>query len=111
LLLRGIFSNPDGKILPGLYARVRVPVKESNAFLVPQEAVVNDQAGSYVLVIDQENVVQRTNVKTGTLADHLRVIEDGLTGKEWIVVKGIQKAFPGRKVTPEKQDLAKAAKR
>jgi RND family efflux transporter MFP subunit len=111
LLLRGIFSNPDGKILPGLYARVRVPIKERIAFLVPQEVVVDDQAGSYVLVINQENVVQRTNVKTGTLADHLRVIEDGLTGKEWIVVKGIQKAFPGRKVTPEKQDLAKAAKR
>ena len=111
LLLRGIFSNPDGKILPGLYARVRIPIKEKVAFLVPQEAVGDDQAGSFVLVINQENVVQRTNVKTGTLADQLRVIEEGLTGKEWVVTKGVQKAFPGRKVTPEKQDLAKAAKR
>ncbi len=103
LLLRGIFSNPDGKILPGLYARVRVPIKEKVAFLVVQEAVGEDQAGSYVLVINEENVVQRIGVKTGTLVDHLRVIEEGLTGKEWVVVKGVQKAFPGRKVTPEKQ--------
>ena len=69
LLLRGIFSNPDGKILPGLYARVRVPVKERVAFLVPQEAVGYDQAGSYVLVVNQENVVERIGVRTGTLVD------------------------------------------
>ncbi|HUJ89219.1 MAG TPA: efflux RND transporter periplasmic adaptor subunit [Syntrophorhabdales bacterium] len=103
LLLRGIFSNPQGKILPGLYARVRVPIREKVVFLLPQEAVGDDQAGSYVMVINQENVVQRTNVKTGTTADHMRVIEEGLTGKEWVVVNGVQKAFPGRKVTPEKQ--------
>ena len=103
LLLRGIFSNPQGKILPGLYARVRVPIREKVVFLLPQEAVGDDQAGSYVMVINQENVVQRTNVKTGTTVDHMRVIEEGLTGKEWVVVNGVQKAFPGRKVTPEKQ--------
>jgi RND family efflux transporter MFP subunit len=109
LLMRGIFSNPDGKILPGLYARVRVPIKEKVALLVPQEAVGDDQAGSYVLVTNGENVVQRTNVKTGTLAAGMRVIEEGLTGKEWVVVNGVQKAFPGRKVTPEKREPAKGA--
>ena len=109
LLLRGIFSNPDGKILPGLYARVHVPVKERAAFLVPQEAVGYDQRGSYVLVVNEENVVQRFGVKTGTLVDHLRVIEEGLTGKEWVVIKGIQKAIPGRQVTPERQDLRTSA--
>ena len=55
LLLRGIFPNPDGKILPGLYARVHVPVKEGAAFLVPQEAVGYDQRGSYVLVVNEKN--------------------------------------------------------
>lgn len=105
LLLRGIFSNPDGKILPGLYARVHVLVKERVAFLVPQEAVGYDQRGSYVLAINQENVVDRFGVRTGTQVDNLRVIEEGLTGKEWVVIKGTQKAIPGRRVTPERQDL------
>ena len=105
LLLRGIFSNPDGKILAGLYARVHVPVKEKVAFLVPREAIGYDQRGSYVLAINQENGVERFGVKTGTLVDNLRVIEEGLTGKEWVVIKGTQKAIPGRRVTPEKQDL------
>jgi RND family efflux transporter MFP subunit len=105
LLLRGIFPNPDGKILPGLYARVRVPVKEGPALLLPQEAIGYDQRGPYVLVVNAENVVQRVGVRTGTLVNHLRVVEEGLTERDWVVVKGVQKAIPGRRVTPEKQDL------
>jgi RND family efflux transporter MFP subunit len=105
LLMRGIFSNPDGKILPGLYARVRVTVKERPAFLVPQEAIGYDQRGSYVLVVNENNLVQRLSVKTGALVDHFRVVEEGLKRKEWVVVKGIQKAVPGRPVTPERQEL------
>jgi RND family efflux transporter MFP subunit len=110
LLLRGIFPNPDGKMLPGLYARVRVPIKEGPALLVPQEAVGYDQRGTYLLVVDQKNGVQRAGVRTGVQVDHLRVIEEGLTGKEWVVVKGVQKAIPGRPVTPEKADLRTPAK-
>jgi RND family efflux transporter MFP subunit len=102
LLLRGVFSNPDGKILPGLYARVRVPVKKGPALLVPQEAVGYDQRGSYVLVVSEKNVVERATVRTGTLVDGLCVIEEGLTQKEWVVTKGVQKAIPGRQVTPER---------
>jgi RND family efflux transporter MFP subunit len=104
LLLRGIFPNPDGKILPGLYARVRVPVKEGPALLLPQEAIGYDQRGPYALVVNEENVVQRASLRTGTLVNHLRVVEEGLTEKDWVVIKGVQKATPGRRVTPEKQD-------
>jgi RND family efflux transporter MFP subunit len=105
LLMRGILSNRAGRILPGLYARVRVPVKEGPAFLLPQEAIGYDQRGSYVLAVNQENRVERFGVRTGTLVDNLRVVEEGLTGKEWVVMRGIQKAIPGKRVTPEKQDL------
>ena len=110
LLLRGIFPNPDGKMLPGLYARVRVPVKEGPSLLVPQEAIGYDQRGTYVLIVDEKNGVQRAGIRTGVLVDHLRVIEEGLTGKEWVVVKGIQKAVPGRSVTPDKADLKNPVK-
>ena len=105
LLVRGIFPNADGKILPGLYARVHVPVKEKVAFLVPQESIGSDQRGSYVLVVNHENIVQRTGVTIGAAVDNLRAIEEGLSGKEWVVIKGLQKAVPGRPVTAEKQDL------
>jgi RND family efflux transporter MFP subunit len=109
LLLRGVLPNPGGKILPGLYARVRVPVKEGPALLVPQEAVGYEQRGFYVLVVDEKNMVQRVGVKTGVLLDHLRVVEEGLTGKEWVVIKGVQKAIPGRVVSPERVDLGTSA--
>ncbi len=104
LLLRGVFPNADGKILPGLYARVRVPLKQGPALLVPQEAIGFDQRGSYVLVAKEDHVVERVSVKTGTQVDHLRVIEEGLTGKEWVVTKGVQKAIPGRQITPEREN-------
>jgi RND family efflux transporter MFP subunit len=109
LLLRGVFSNPDGKILPGLYSRIRVPVKKGPTLLVPQEAIGYDQRGSYVLIVNEHNAVQRVSVKTGTSVDHLQAIEEGLTGKEWVVIKGVQKAIPGRQVTPEKQELVASA--
>jgi len=101
LLMRGIFPNPAGKILPGLYARVRVPVEKKTALLVPEVAIGNDQQGSYVLIVNEKNGVERRSVKTGTAVDNLRVIEEGLKGEERVIVKGLLRAIPGRQVTPE----------
>lgn len=102
LLLRGVIPNPDLKILPGLFARVRAPVGEQKpALLVPQIAVGYDQLGPYVLVVDDRNAVERRNVQVGTLVDDRRVITQGLTGKEWVIVKGLLQAIPGKLVTPE----------
>ena len=103
LLLRGIFRNVDGKILAGLYARVQVPIKEKDALLVPQEAIGYDQRGPYVVTVNGENKVNRIGIKTGALVGNLRIVDEGLKGKEWVVVKGMQKAIPGRQVTPERQ--------
>jgi RND family efflux transporter MFP subunit len=109
LLLRGIFRNKEGKILPGLYARLHVPVKEADAFLVPEEAMGYDQRGPYVMVVNSGNVVKRIGVRRGSSIDDLRVVEEGLSGNEWVVVKGTQKAVPGRQVRPEKQSRGKKA--
>ena len=106
LLLRGILPNPDGKILPGLFAQVRVPLQlERPALLVPQETVDRDQSGAHVLVVDEKNLVKRLSVKTGAVVDHSEVIEEGLTGSEWIIVKGHLKAAPGKQVTPVREGV------
>jgi len=102
LLMRGILPNRDGGILPGLYARVRVPLEQKAAFLVPEVAIGHDQQGSYVFVVNEKNVVERRSVKTGPAVEALRAIDDGLTGKEWVVVNGLLRAGPGRHVTPER---------
>jgi RND family efflux transporter MFP subunit len=107
LLMRGILPNRDGTILPGLYARVRVPLEQKPAFLVPEVAIGHDQQGAYVFVVNEKNVVERRGVKTGPAVDSLRAIDDGLTGKEWVIVNGLLKAGPGRQVTPEREGEAR----
>ena len=104
LLLRGVLPNPDGKILPGLFARVRVPLQlERPSLLVPQEAVDRDQLGAHVLVVDEKNLVKRLSVKAGAVVDQWEVIEEGLAGSEWIIVKGHLRAVVGKQVTPERE--------
>jgi len=103
LLMRGILPNADGRILPGLYTRVRVPLEQRSALLVPEVAIGHDQQGSYVLVVNDKNVVERRNVTTGAAVESRRVIGTGLTGGEWVVVNGVLKAAPGRTVAPERE--------
>jgi RND family efflux transporter MFP subunit len=105
LLMRGIFPNPGGKILPGLYARVQVPLERKERFLVPDVAIGSDQQGTYVLIVDERNVVERRSIKVSLSVDNLRAIEEGLSGNEWIVVNGLLKAVPGRKVTPDREAI------
>ena len=102
LLMRGILPNRDGGILPGQYARVRVPLEQKTSLVVPDVAIGHDQQGAYVFVVNEKNVVERRGVKTGPAVDALRAIDDGLTGKEWVVVNGLLRAGPGRHVTPER---------
>ena len=111
LLLRGIFPNPDGVILPGLFARVRGPVvgSEKTALLVPEVALGYDQQGSYVLVVDDKNTVERRSVKVGTQVDDRRVIQEGVKGDEWVIISGLLRAIPGSQVTPVRKPLTGAA--
>jgi RND family efflux transporter MFP subunit len=100
LLMRGVFSNPSGRILPGLFTRVQVPLEKKAAFLLPEAAIGSDQQGDYVLVVNERHIVERRPVKTGLQIGSMRVIEQGLNGKEWVIAIGILKAAPGRQVTP-----------
>jgi RND family efflux transporter MFP subunit len=107
--LRGIFPNADGKILPGLYARLKGPVVGSQhmALLVPEVALGYDQLGSYVLVVGEKNIVQRRGVVMGVREGDHRVISKGLTGDEWVIISGQLRAFPGRPVKPLTVEEAK----
>ncbi|MDH3830597.1 MAG: efflux RND transporter periplasmic adaptor subunit [Gammaproteobacteria bacterium] len=107
--LRGIFVN-DGRppaLLPGLFARIRVPVDQrADMLLVTERAVAQDQGGSYLLVVDNENKVGRRSVATSQVVDGLVVIEEGLSKDDRVVVKGVQRARPGFEVTPEPVDMS-----
>jgi len=103
LMLRAILHNPKDVILPGMFTRVRVPVAEPKmALLVPEVALGYDQQGPYVLIVNDQKVVERRGVKLGPKVDNNRVITQGLKGDERVIVNGLMRAIPGRKVTPEK---------
>jgi multidrug efflux system membrane fusion protein len=106
LRVRAIFPNKKNLLVPGLFGRVRVPLEERKALLVPELAVGFAQAGRYVLVVNKEHVVEQRLVKTGRLEGTLRIIEKGLKQDEWVVVNGIQRARPGGKVTPKESSIA-----
>ena len=105
LLVRGIFPNPEGMIMPGIYARIRIPTVAGPALLVPQEAVGHDLRGAYLLVVNGENKVERRNVTTGAREDQFQVIRAGLREDEWVVIKGTLRAVLDKPVNPEKFNL------
>jgi RND family efflux transporter MFP subunit len=104
LMLRAILRNPKAVILPGLFVRVRVPVDDEKMLLVvPETAISYDQMGPFVRVVNDKNLVERRGVKLGNRVETDRVILEGLTGEDWVVVAGLLRAIPGKPVTPEKQ--------
>lgn len=100
--VRGIFPNPDHFILPGLFARIRVPIgTQQDALLVPEQALGADQQGRYLLVVNKDNVVEYRPVRLGAKQDGKCVIEEGLKPDDRVIVSGIQRALPGAKVEPK----------
>jgi len=106
---RAVFANPDHVIVAGLFARVRVPFTRERATLVPDIAAQADQGGSYLLVVDDHDTVQYRRVELGPLIEgDLRVVRSGLSGGEWIVVNGLQRARPGSMVKPKRETATPA---
>ena len=88
--------------------RVRVPtdVTDKAALLVPDRVVAEDQAGKYILVVGKDDMVEQRRVTTGMLLPGgLRVIDNGLTPDDRVVVSTNGRAIPGRKVTPKETTI------
>jgi RND family efflux transporter MFP subunit len=111
LQVRGVFENANHALLPGMFARIRVPFApgKSEALLVPDQALGADQAGSYLLVVGKDDVVQQRSVQTGQLVGQLRVITSGITADDPVVVSGNQRAIPGEKVAPQTRTITAEA--
>lgn len=100
--LRGRFDNSDELLSPGMFVRIRLPIgKPYEAILVAEEALGTDQGQKFVYVVNEANKVEYRRIKIGRLHSGLRVIQDGLTTGEKIIVSGLQRARPGIEVTPE----------
>jgi RND family efflux transporter MFP subunit len=106
LRARALFANEEVKLVSGMYGKILLPNEVENALLVPDLAVLQDMAGSYVLSVNSSNIVESIYVKKGPLVGTQRVIEEDptkdrhLTTSDLIVVNGLQRARPGIPVTP-----------
>jgi len=106
LQLRGIFPNHDLSVLPGLFARVRVPSPEKrNALLVPGDAINFDQQGEYLLVVNSGDVVERRGIKSGFQVGTMMVVNEGLKPDDLVIVEGLMQAIPGARVSPRQTTL------
>lgn len=104
ILVRGLFQNPTQALLPGFFARVRMPMGlgPENAMLVPNRVIAEDQAGRYVLVVNKDNVVEERRIVQGMLLPGgLRAITKGLTPEDRVVLTTSGRAVPGGKVVPK----------
>jgi RND family efflux transporter MFP subunit len=108
ILARGIFSNPDRALLPGFFVRIRIPSGrvDQNALLVPDRVIGMNQAGRFLLVLNNDNVVEQRKVEVGQQFGDLRAIEQGLKPDDRVVVNGIERVIPGNKVSPEQTAIA-----
>jgi RND family efflux transporter MFP subunit len=104
ILLRAVFQNTDGRIVPVLFARIRVPTSGRHpAVLVDEAAIGTDQAQKFVLTIGEGNKVEYRQVKLGPVIDGKRIVRSGLKPGEKIIVNGMMHARPGTPVTPQEQ--------
>lgn len=102
LLLRLVFSNQDHALVPGLFARVRVPIgAPSPALLISERAIGTDQSQKFVLALAQDNTAVYRTVKLGSAIDGKRVIRSGLERGDRVIVNGLQRVRPGMAVDPE----------
>jgi RND family efflux transporter MFP subunit len=96
---RAVFGNTNAIFTPGMFGRLRVPGSPPYAaLLIPDAAIASEQARKYVLVVDDGDVVRQKYVTPGQLDGDLRVIKDGLTATDRVIVNGQMRAHPGGKV-------------
>jgi membrane fusion protein (multidrug efflux system) len=102
IVARTVFPNPEGILLPGqnvtLHGRA---IEAVEGVFIPQRAVLQDQQGHYVIVIDDADTLQRRNIQVGIRDGADWSVRAGLEAGERLVVQGAQRLAPGTQVTLE----------
>ena len=109
--MRGVIANPDGLLRDGLFVRARIRQPTRSMLAVPASSVLVDMAGSYVYVVDEDDVVERQGVEVGVSLDGLTEVLKGLDSSSTVIVDGILRSRPGATVAAEMVDLPEAMRR
>jgi len=93
----------DQAIRPGGFAEARIGAGGTNATLLPQSAVLSDDKGNYVYLVNAKNEVERRNVRIGSVDEAGVSIIEGLSGQEAVVLSAGSFLNPGQKISPRRQ--------
>ena len=105
LRARAIVENEMKLFSPGMFARVRIAGSAKYpAILVPDDAIASDQANKYVLVVGEDGIAQRRNIKPGPLHNGMRIVREGIKAEDWVVVRGAR-VRPGQKVVAKREPI------
>jgi membrane fusion protein (multidrug efflux system) len=111
VLLRALFPNPGGLLLPGLFVRAVVDQGvDPHGILIPQQAIGHNAKGEpTALVVDDKNIARLRILKTGRALDNNWQVLDGLKAGDKVIVEGLAKVLPDIPVTPQPVSQAPAA--
>ena len=100
--MRAVISNPEKTLLPGIYVQADLFLCDvPNTPLISEEAIAEDQTGSYVFVVGEGNKVEKRPVEVGFVYQHQKIIWKGLKADEKVIVGGLQMIRPGMVVQPK----------
>lgn len=102
---RATLEGADEVLAPGLFVRLRLFGGRGEAMMIPDAAVLADQARRIVLVVGEDDVVQPRPVELGPIVDGLRVVRAGLSADDQVIVEGLMRARPGAPVTPQPAEI------
>lgn len=99
--LRAVFPNPKDMLADGMSVRVVLEAgKPAQALVIPQSAIAQDQAGTYVFVVDADKKAVMRKVKIEMQRDGTAVVKDGLAAGDRVIVQGQARVRPGMTVAP-----------
>jgi multidrug efflux system membrane fusion protein len=104
---RAVFANPDRRLTPGLFARLRLEGSQRyTATLVRDAAIGTDQDRKFVLVLQRDSTVAYRAIRPGRLTDDgLRIVTAGLQPGDEVVINGLMRVRPGMKVRPTRAPM------
>jgi len=101
LVYRMVFPNADERLVPGLFARVRLPVSSPlPTLMVSEKAIGTNQSQKFVLTVAADNTVAYRTVKLGPVLNGKRVIREGIANGDRVIVNGLQRVTAGMIVEP-----------
>jgi RND family efflux transporter MFP subunit len=104
---RAVVDNPAGFLTPGMFGHMRrFSARSAQAMLIPDESVVNDQTRQVAYVVGSDGIVGQRTIDVGRLIDDMRVVRAGLAPTDRVIISGVQRARPGRKVNAQPGEMS-----